>query len=237
MDFATVPQTRKRVIEALDRVYDPELDEAITTLGFVRSCTVDDDLRVTVVLRLPTPQCAPNFAFLMASDARRAIERDAGLSMVEVRIEDHCTGAEINAAVNRGLGFVAAFPGESTDDELTALRELFQRKALVARQAAVCNAMVRAGVPLHEVVAKTVAELPRCADAARCLELRAALGIATAPEAPGLVTPDGRGLQATGIERWLRMARLIRTSLETNGGICRSLLATRDTNPEVEVAA
>ena len=30
-----------------------------------------------------------------------------------------------------------------------------------------------------------------------------------------------------GIDRWLRMARLIRTSLETNGGVCRSLLQFR----------
>ncbi len=28
-------------------------------------------------------------------------------------------------------------------------------------------------------------------------------------------------------KRWLRMARLVRTSLEANGGICRSLLEVR----------
>ena len=52
---------------------------------------------------------------------------------VTVVLEDHYTGAEINAAVARGGGFADAFPGE-TAGELDALRELFQRKALVARE-------------------------------------------------------------------------------------------------------
>jgi metal-sulfur cluster biosynthetic enzyme len=54
---------------ALDAVLDPELDEPITDLGFVKSLTVDGT-RVTVHLRLPTSFCAPNFAYLMASDAK-----------------------------------------------------------------------------------------------------------------------------------------------------------------------
>jgi metal-sulfur cluster biosynthetic enzyme len=32
---------RAQVYEALGTVYDPELDEPITTLGFVGSCVVD----------------------------------------------------------------------------------------------------------------------------------------------------------------------------------------------------
>ena len=46
-------------------------------------------------------------------------------------------------------------------------------------------------------------------------------------------------LTAADLTHWLRMARLVRTSLEANGGICRSLLAVRydiDPDPE-EVAA
>ncbi|HET8987716.1 MAG TPA: iron-sulfur cluster assembly protein, partial [Humibacillus sp.] len=54
--------------DALSVVIDPELDEPITDLGFVRSLDVVGD-RVTAHLRLPTSFCAPNFAYLMASDA------------------------------------------------------------------------------------------------------------------------------------------------------------------------
>ena len=69
MGVAREPHARD-VLAALGTVYDPELDEPITTLGFVGSCVVSADGDVEVRLRLPTPQCAPNFAFLMAADAR-----------------------------------------------------------------------------------------------------------------------------------------------------------------------
>ena len=124
---------RDDVLAALGTVYDPELDEPITALRFVASCEVADDGDVDVRLRLPTPQCAPNFAYLMAADARDAVRRLPGVGAVTVVLEDHYTGAEINAAVGRDDGFADAFPGE-TEGELDALRELFQRKALVARQ-------------------------------------------------------------------------------------------------------
>ena len=71
--------TEARVLAALATVHDPELDEPITSLGFVGSCVVSDGGDVAVRLRLPTPQCAPNFAFLMASDAREAVRRVSGV--------------------------------------------------------------------------------------------------------------------------------------------------------------
>ena len=61
-----------RVLAALGTVYDPELDEPITELGFVGACAVSGRGEVAVRLRLPTPQCAPNFAYLMAADAQAA---------------------------------------------------------------------------------------------------------------------------------------------------------------------
>ena len=130
-----------RVLAALGTVYDPELDEPITALGFVGACTVSDGGEVAVRLRLPTPQCAPNFAYLMAADARAAVLSVAKVSSVSIVLEDHYTGAEINAALARGGDFAEAFPGE-TEGSLDALRELFRRKALVARQARVCQALL-----------------------------------------------------------------------------------------------
>jgi metal-sulfur cluster biosynthetic enzyme len=218
---------RERVIDALAEVYDPELDEPITGLGFVSSCEVSPDGDVDVALRLPTPQCAPNFAFLMAADARRVVRRLPGVREVTIRLEDHYTGDEINAAIGRGEGFMGAFPGETADDELGALRELFQRKALTARQAAVCEAMLAGGAEVGELSGAVVADLPDVRDARRCLELRRALGIDSGPCAPAFVLASGEPLPADEVPRWLRMARLVRTSLEANGGICRSLLQVR----------
>jgi metal-sulfur cluster biosynthetic enzyme len=216
--------TRERVIDALAEVYDPELDEPITSLGFVTSCEVSPGGDVEIVLRLPTPQCAPNFAFLMAADARAALGRMPGVGAVTVRLEDHYTGEEINAALARGEGFTGAFPGETVDDDLRALRELFLRKALVGRQSRLCERLLAGGASADEVAGLCVAELPDVRDATRCLELRRQLGLSHDPDAPAFVLPTGEPVLAGELRRWLRTARLVRMSLEVNGGICRSLL-------------
>ena len=228
---------RARVIEALGTVYDPELDEPITTLGFVGSCVVTDDGDVAVRLRLPTPQCAPNFAFLMAADARAAVRGVPGVRDVSIVLEDHYTGDEINAAIAEGEGFGAAFPGE-TAGSLDALRELFRRKALLARQARVCQALLDAGATPEAVVARRVADLPDSPDAVRAAALRAELGMPHDAEAPALVAGDGVSLTASDLPTWLRRARLVSLSLEANGGMCRDLLRTRYGNwDEEEVAS
>jgi metal-sulfur cluster biosynthetic enzyme len=219
--------TRERVLDALGTVYDPELDEPITTLRFVSSCEVSRDGEVEVLLRLPTPQCAPNFAFLMAADARKAVRRLPGVRQVSVKLEDHYTSEEINAALHGGRGFTGAFPGETDDDDLEALRELFTRKALIARQSRVCEQLRGAGTSDAEVIAMQVSDLPAQPEVRRCLELRAQLGIGSDPDAPAFVLPNGEPLGADQLVRWLRAARLVRTSLEANGGICRSLLQFR----------
>jgi metal-sulfur cluster biosynthetic enzyme len=223
----SVASTRERVLAALDRVIDPELDEPITSLRFISSCEITPDGDVELILRLPTPQCAPNFAFLMAADARRVLTGLPGLRQVRVALEDHYTGQEINGALGRGEGFTGAFPGETEDDDLEALRELFQRKALIARQSKTCEALLRAGATAEQVLAMRVGDLPNWPEATRGLELRAALGLDTAPDAPAFVLATGEPVEVDSLQRWLRMARLVRTSLEANGGICRELLKAR----------
>jgi metal-sulfur cluster biosynthetic enzyme len=218
--------TRARVRAALAQVYDPELDESITSLKFVTACDVSADGDVAIRINLPTPQCAPNFAYLMAADAHAAVRRLPGVREVTVELQDHFTGSEINAAVARGGSFADAFPGETELDDLEALRRLFRSKALLARQARVCEALIAAGADTVRIASMRVAELPTDANARRCIELRAELGVAADPDAPAFVTPDGEAIDAGSLTRWLRMARLVRTSLDANGGICRSLLQT-----------
>jgi len=210
--------TEDDVLAALGTVYDPELDEPITALRFVAACEVADSGAVDVRLRLPTPQCAPNFAYLMAADARDAVLALPGVGEVTVVLEDHYTGAEINAAVGRGAGFAEAFPGE-TAGQLGALRELFRRKALVARQ----------GRLLETVAEPASARLGDLSgpDAERCRELRRALAIDASDEAPAFVRGDGTRVPAGELARFARMASLTATSLEANGGVCRSLLQVR----------
>jgi metal-sulfur cluster biosynthetic enzyme len=226
-----------RVLAALGTVYDPELDEPITALGFVGSCVVTAEGDVGVRLRLPTPQCAPNFAYLMAADARAAVRRLPDVRDVTVVLEDHYTGDEINAAVGRGDGFASAFPGE-TAGSLDTLRELFQRKALLARQARVCQTMLDRGATAETIAERRVADLPDTADAVRVAALRAALGLPCGDDAPALIAGDGAALTASELPMWLRRARLVSLSLEANGGMCRDLLRTRyGTTDHQEVAS
>ncbi|MEA2144304.1 MAG: hypothetical protein QOI64_2734 [Solirubrobacteraceae bacterium] len=223
--------TRARVLAALATVHDPELDEPITSLGFVGSCVVTGGGDVDVHLRLPTPQCAPNFAFLMASDAREAVRRLPGVGEVGVALDDHYTAHEINAAVARGAGFGAAFPGESAGD-LGALRTLFRRKALLARQGRVAAMLLDGDADAATVVALRVADLPDHPEVDRCLVLRRELGLPSGPRSPAVVAGDGSPIPASDLAPWLRRARLVGLSLESNGGLCRSLLHVRHGVPD-----
>jgi hypothetical protein len=220
-------------------VYDPELDEPITRLRFVSSVEVSSEGKADVLLRLPTPQCAPNFAFLMGADARRAVGEVDGVTHATIRFEDHYTGEEINLALRGGAGFTGAFPGETEDDELEGLRAIFTRKALIGRQATVCERMLAEGCSEDAVLSAIVSELPDMPEARRALELRAQLGLPAGPESPAFVQPGGEPIGAEGLRRWLRGAQLVRLSLEANGGICRDLLRARHglaAEPEEEVA-
>ena len=227
---------KSRVIAALGTVYDPELDEPITVLGFVGSCVVTAKGDVSVRLRLPTPQCAPNFAYLMAADARAAVRRLPEVREVSIVLEDHYTGEEINTALARGDGFDSAFPGETAGD-LNALRQLFQRKALLARQARACQALLDDGATPETVVERRVADLPDTPDAVRAVALRAALGLPYDANAPALIAGDGASLTVSDLPTWLRRARLVSLSLEANGGMCRDLLRTRYGNTDQEEIA
>src|SRR6516162_618138 len=101
------------ILERLAQVLDPELDEPILDLGFVRSLELRSG-HACVALRLPTSWCAVNFAYLMAEDVRRALLTVEGIDRVTVGLGDHCAADEIEASVNEGLSFAEAFPGEAS---------------------------------------------------------------------------------------------------------------------------
>jgi metal-sulfur cluster biosynthetic enzyme len=227
--------TEQEVLDALAGVRDPELDQDLVELGFVTDVEVEG-AAVTVRLRLPTFYCAPNFAFLMVADSRRAVEALPGVEVARVALEDHFTAGEINDAVGRDAGFTAAFPGEAVA-ELDELRLLFQRKALTAREGRLCEELLAAGGTEAGLASMRLSELPPGPDAERCVALRAELGIDAAPGAPAFVTPDGTALTARDLPRFLRYARLVSRSLDGNAHFCRGMLKTRYGLTDEEVAA
>ena len=227
--------TAEEVLDALSGVRDPEIDEPLTDLGFVARVDVDG-ASVDVHLRLPTYFCAPNFAYLMVADALKAVRALPEVGDVTMTLDDHFASGEINGAIAAGGGFDAAFPGESVG-ELGELRDLFTRKAFIARQSRLCDALLRAGRTLEELADIRLGDLQRDPDVTRCIALRDQLGIDASPGSPAFVLADGSALDAEGLSRFLRVARLVRLSLEGNAGLCRSLLATRYGIPDPEEAA
>src|ERR1700688_3232621 len=93
------PPAPAAVLAALETVRDPELDEPVTSLGFVASCTVSPDGDAQVRLRLPTYFCAPNFAFLMVADAYDAVAALPGVRHAEVVLDEHFASDAINGRV------------------------------------------------------------------------------------------------------------------------------------------
>jgi metal-sulfur cluster biosynthetic enzyme len=121
--------TNTSLLEALDTVRDPELDEPITSLGFVASWSVSPEGDAEVHLRLPTYFCAPNFAFLMVADAYDAVSALDGVHSARIVLDDHFASDAINGGVAARAGFVRSFEGEATA-ELDQLRIDFLRSKL-----------------------------------------------------------------------------------------------------------
>ncbi|MEV0716690.1 iron-sulfur cluster assembly protein [Asanoa sp. NPDC050611] len=215
------------LFDALEEVRDPELDEPITKLGFVASASLSDDGDAVVHLRLPTYFCAPNFAYLMVADAYDAVSTVETVHRVEVVLDDHFAADAINEGVAARAGFVGSFQGEAVD-ELDALRANFLRKAVLAGTDQVCRPLVDAGATPAELATLTLGRVPPSPALARLRRRRAELSLPAGDEAPLLIEPgSGDPVDAPAVPLHLRKARLTRTSLDANTGICRGMLRHR----------
>ncbi len=229
------------ILKRLEQVLDPELDESILDLGFVRSLQLRSG-HASVALRLPTSWCAVNFAYLMAEDVRRALLDVEGISQVTVRLGDHCAAEEIEAAVNDGRPFAEAFPGEGAGS-LAALRLTFMRKGFLGRQERLLRELREAGCSPTVICALRLGEVsvydktivvrqPGCAPVEggsaevllRYLERRAELALDCSPAAALIVDLEGKTLSTEQLHAYYEAARTVRVAMEANGSFCRALL-------------
>ncbi len=216
-----------RVLAALEAVRDPELDEPITSLGFVTSCTVSADGDAQVHLRLPTYFCAPNFAFLMVADAYDVVSVMDGVRRAEVVLEDHFAADAINGGVAARAGFARSFDGEAAG-ELHELRTDFLRKAVLAGTDQLCRPLLAAGAPPRALAGMTLGELPPSRELERLRQRRAELGLPAGDDAPLLIEPaTGLPVGDDAAPLHLRRARTTRVSVEANTSICRGMLRHR----------
>jgi len=219
--------TEAAVLDALSGVRDPELDEPITDLKFISDLRVGGD-SVDVRLRLPTPLCAPNFAYLMAHDAKEALLSVPGVREARVVLEDHHTADEINAGMAGGLGFEGTFSSfEETGEDLDGLLDIFRRKAFVSRQETLCRMLLADGYAPAELAGLRLEDVPSSEAKQKYLSRRGELGLDVSGEATFVVDPDGRQVPEEAVVKHLRFARVTRIGIEANAGFCRGVLAAR----------
>jgi metal-sulfur cluster biosynthetic enzyme len=218
---------RPRVLAALETVRDPELDEPITSLGFVASCTVSERGDVSVHLRLPTYFCAPNFAFLMVADAYDAVSAVPGVARADIVLEDHFASDAINGGVAARAGFVDAFAGEAESD-LEGLRADFLRKAVMAGTHLVCRPLVAGGMTPEALADLSLGEVPPSPEVDRLRRRRIDLGLPAGDDAALLIEPaTGEPVGPTAIPLHLRRARTTHVNIDANTSICRGMFAHR----------
>ncbi|HEX3444172.1 MAG TPA: iron-sulfur cluster assembly protein [Chthoniobacterales bacterium] len=236
---------KQEVWSALNVVTDPEIDESVVSLDFVTAVKVDSNNRVEIDFRLPTYWCAPNFAFLMASDMRDAVTALEWVSEVSVKLFDHFSADLINRGVALRQDFRDAFPGE-TDDDLSAVRQKFLGKAFERRQELLLRYLLARGFSPDYIARARLSDLlhlPMDPEGASLRNLYLFILRRIKPdieeEAPAFTTLGRMPLASRDLKGYLRKIAAVRRDAEFNGFFCRSLLSEREQrsrseNPDTE---
>jgi metal-sulfur cluster biosynthetic enzyme len=231
--MTSLPYRLEQVRAALDTVTDPEIDESVAALEFVSGIEVSDENDVSIEFRLPTFWCAPNFAFMMASDMRDAVKEMDWVRSVSVKLLDHFSADLINRGVALKQDFRDAFPGE-TDDDLASVRLRFLGKAFERRQELLIRHLLGTsykGEWITRVSLKDLMGLSLDSEGTRLRTLYIFAWRRLHPEWPeaslAFVALSGDPLDPGQLPSYMRKIGGVRRNAEYNGFICRSLLAER----------
>lgn len=222
----------RQVYHMLDKVYDPELDQPLTELGFIDHIKIAES-EVEVIFRLPTYWCSPNFAYIMAEDIRTYVKDLDWVKEVKVTLIDHCASEEINSGVTTGKAFsesLTSFSG--SDGDLEELRETFQVKAFLARQEKLIKHLQLEEAFTEEriisLLLKDLEDLPLSDEGdelrKRYLDKKVQCNHVSHL---AFTTPEGESLSLEGFADYLLGAKRTRLSMEFNGHYCRGLLEAR----------
>jgi metal-sulfur cluster biosynthetic enzyme len=221
---------------ALGRVTDPEIDESVTSLEFVTRVELGAANQVSIEFRLPTYWCAPNFAFLMASDMRDAVEELPWVEKVSIELLDHFSAALINRSVALKQDFRDAFPGE-TDGDLTQIRRTFLGKSYQRRQELLIRHLLRMSVDASWLIRATLRDLKQLSLDKEGVPLRDLYVFAwrrihggSGQDQLAFTTVDRRPLNLDELKDYLRLITGVRRTAEFNGLVCSSLLIARKGN-------
>ncbi|MGJ9385779.1 iron-sulfur cluster assembly protein [Salipaludibacillus sp. CF4.18] len=221
----------KEVFEKLDKVFDPELDQPLTELGFINNTEIKNDV-VEVVFRLPTYWCSPNFAYIMAEDIHKYVSELEWVNEVKVNLIDHCTSDEINQGVTKGKQFSKSLNEFSlSDGELDELRNTFLIKAFYARQEKLMKSLIKLKMSHEQIISLSVQQLRDLSLSEEDQEIRKRYlekkVLLQHVSNLAITTPEGEALSVERFPDYLRGAKSTRLSMEFNGHYCRGLLEAR----------
>lgn len=221
------------VWESLAPVTDPELDESVTALGFVNSVHVQGEA-VSIGFHLPTFWCAANFAYMMASDMRRAVEALPWVKSVCVELHEHMYSDTINRGIAASHSFQDTF-GDEASDEIDVVRETFRKKAFQQRQELLIRYLMKNDRTTTAIVSMSMSELDQLSTSdsegerllQRYREIRSEWGGARESGNHAFVRVSGESLCLETFNDYLSELRGIRINTQFNGEICRGLLDAR----------
>jgi metal-sulfur cluster biosynthetic enzyme len=223
----------QEVRNALSTVCDPELDEPVTELGFIREVFIGKDGDISVNFRLPTYWCSANFAYLMASDMHDALGRLPWAGKIVIQLIDHFTSSEVSTGASSGRSFQESFPAEAEED-LDGIRLIFRRKSFQKRQEMLLRHLLGREETIAGLVSMSLSALKeRSLDSdgtllrERYLHARVLLGFACLPPEAVFHDVEGKALDVAGFAGYLLGLRRVRLNTEFNATICRGLLEVR----------
>jgi len=223
----------QQVWASLEPVTDPELDESVTELGFVKSVEVTQN-KVNIQFHLPTYWCAANFAYMMASDMHKAVLGLSWVDQVEIELLDHMYADTINRGIKANQSFQDTF-GDEASDEIDVVRATFRKKAFQQRQELLLRNLLTLNFTKHKLVNMHMSELQnlhtgddqarRVLD--RYLEIRHERGAQADAQSRAFVTVNGNKLSESRFDNYLQELRSTRINTQFNGELCRGLLRAR----------
>ena len=84
MEMKDFLQLETRIVEALKKVYDPEIPVNIYDLGLIYDVIVDDANSVTIIMTLTAPNCPLADDILM--DVKRGVEAVESVKSVSINL-------------------------------------------------------------------------------------------------------------------------------------------------------
>jgi metal-sulfur cluster biosynthetic enzyme len=222
---------QEAVLEKLNVVYDPELDQSILEMNFIEKVDIQGDA-VNVIMRLPTYWCSPNFAFIMAEDIRDRVSEIPWVNKVVVNLKDHSASEAINKGVAEGKSFSEVF-SDMANGDLNEVRKKFQIKSFLARQEKLFRDLMNFGIDKESILNLKIKELETHSaiqDRAvlnRYFTLCKELGLSSDPTGLAFKKHTGDTITPSELTEYLLEAKRTRMSMEFNATYCRGLLETR----------